>query len=80
MKSQSVVVALIAGIALIVSAFLLSSGVKALGRSVERAAVEVHAGLAASSGAGIPRQMTVDLRLANASGGGPAFRIENAAK
>jgi hypothetical protein len=62
MKNASVIVALVVGVSLIISAAILSSAIKAYGRSLEIAATN-------QPRLGIPPGFTVDLRLSD--GGNP---------
>ena len=75
MKNQNVLIALIVSVAMVTSANIISSGLKTFGRSVEKAGQSIG-----SRGfAHIPSKLWLDfgeLKVANAGGGGQAFRIE----
>jgi hypothetical protein len=58
MKNTSVIVALICGVSLIISVFILSSAIESYGRSLERAASNQP-----RTSIDIPRTITLDLRL-----------------
>lgn len=78
MKNQNVLIALIVAGAMLISAFIISSGLKQFGRSVERAGQTIGNG-AARGRASIPSKLWLDfgeLKLANAGGDGQAFRIQ----
>jgi len=66
MKNTSVIVALVAGVSFIISAAILSSAIKAYGRSLEIAA-------ASQPRLSIPPGFTLDLRL---SDGGRPMRFD----
>jgi hypothetical protein len=59
MKNTSIIVALVCGVSLIVSAALVSSAIKSYGRSLERAAqLEPRS-------SSLPSSYTIDLRLSD---------------
>lgn len=70
MQDKAISASVILGICLIISSFLLSSGMKALGRGIQDAGVSVGNGL--SHGSRSSKQLEVDLSL---SGGGNPIRI-----
>ncbi len=83
MKDRTVIIALIIAIALIISAVVLSSGLKSFGRSIEKAGASIRSGLAASDDPDVPREIRLNLgeiKIGNAGGAGEAFKIETSAE
>lgn len=72
MKSTSIIVALICGVSLTVSVFILSSAIETYGRSLERAAANQP-----RMSIDIPSSITLDLRL---SDNGSPMRFEVSTK
>ena len=70
MQEKTISASVIIGVCLIISSFLLSSGMKALGRGIQEAGVTIGNGL--SQGNRSSKQLEVDLSL---SGGGNPIRI-----
>jgi hypothetical protein len=79
MKNQNVLIALIMAGAMLISAFIVSSGLKRFGRSVERAGQSIGSGVTSRGHVTIPSSLRVNLgeiRIGNAGGGGQSFRIQ----
>ena len=82
MKNQNVLIALIVAGAMVISAAIVSSGLKSLGDSVLRAGSSIGSGMAARR-TSIPSSFRVDLgelKIANGGGGGGSFRVQQTGK
>ncbi len=83
MKNEKVIVALIVAAALLISAFTVSGGLKAFGRSIEKAAASIGHGMAAQRPVSIPSTIRLDLgeiKIGNGGGGGESFRLQTTSK
>lgn len=83
MKDHTIVIALIIAVALIISAAVLSSGLKSYGHSIEKAGASIRSGLAASDEPDVPGEIRLhlgEIKIGNAGGAGEAFKIETSAK
>ena len=83
MKDHTIIIALIMAIALIISAVVLSSGLRSFGRSIERAGASIQSGLAVPDGPAVPSEIGLklgEIKIGNAGGAGEAFKIETSAK
>ena len=77
MKNHNVLIALIIAVAMLISAAIVSSGLKSFGTSMQRAASSIGNGMAAQRSATIPSTFRIDLgeiKIGN-GGGGESFRI-----
>jgi hypothetical protein len=83
MKNHNVLVAIIISAALLASAIIISSALNTFGKSMERAALAVSNGMAASRPATMPSSIRLDLgeiKIGNGGGAGESFRIQTVAK
>ena len=83
MKYQNLLVAIILVAALLASAIIISSALNSFGKSMERAALAVSNGMAASRPPATPSRIRLDLgdiKIGNGGGGGESFRIQTVNK
>ena len=79
MKDQNLRIALIIAVAMVISAAIVSSGLKSFGTSIEGAASAIGSGMAAQRPPSIPANFRIDLgeiKIGNGGGGGESFRIQ----
>ena len=79
MKNQNVVIALIVAVAIVISAAIVSSGLKSFGTSMQRAGSSIGSGMTAQRAATIPSSYRIDfgeIKIGNGGGGGESFRIQ----
>ena len=83
MKGLNLMITLIIAAAMLVSSFIISTSVKSLAMSIEKAGSSVNQGLHSQQTVNIPSSFRVDLgevRLDNVGGSSGSFRIENTNK
>ena len=78
MKNENAPIALIIGVAMVISAAIVSSGLKSLGTSIQTAGSSIgnKMGLVRTN---VPSRFNVDLgevKMTNGGGGGESFRIQ----